>query len=353
MNRSFLVFGALLLPMGTVLAQPVDDEDPLAQPLQPPVVTEDPPAPTTPAPTPPPSPTPAAPAPVVVHDAKTDPVLSPAMATLDRMDGKTRFGGELVYPLLKGGGGRPSTTLVRLELHGQYVTPEGFGAYATLPLNFIRTAAADMIDADNGFGLGNIELGVLYALHQVTRPDVGLVLHFGITAPSGNTFDSDPNDIVSGATANYLGAATRLTDFYQGIPRGLSVRAGVSPMWRSGRLFFRGDIGFDFNIDQEDANDVEDGFTEDAAPPIIKVNFGFGYDGGSFSVTGESTNLFVLTDLGDDPNDEPNTFNALALAARFPRGDKQPYFAISFPLDEEVADVYDLCLTVGLDMTLD
>lgn len=101
----------------------------------------------------------------------------------------TRYGGtvdaRLDYSHFSGDGGflfNEDVLLLGMTLHGQYLWPQNYGAYITLPYYY---ASADD-DSENGFG--NIELGGLYKLPQ--GPTGELLLRGAFALDSAGQIDA-------------------------------------------------------------------------------------------------------------------------------------------------------------------
>jgi hypothetical protein len=251
---------------------------------------------------------------------------------LDRFDASSKFGGELSYLFPNHTTG--SVTALRAELHGQYVDPaSGFGAYAQLPVGYVRES--DMGMTQSGTGLGDLELGGLYVPH-VANPDLAIVLRAGITLPSGST-GSDAE------TANLAAAFTRLNDYYLAVPGGLSGRFSGSLLARSGKLFVRADLGLDANKSADGNANVD---------AVVHLNAGVGADlGGGLDIMGEVVNLY---DTGDNGNTSGSSWiNAAAVSMRLYTGTVQPYAALVLPLDDDASSLMTAALTVGLEGTLE
>jgi hypothetical protein len=181
-------------------------------------------------------------------------------------------------------------------------------------------------NGESGTGIGDIEVGGIF-LPRMTNPDFQLVVHGGVTLPTGS---DDPDDF----TANALGLGARPTDLVQIIPSGLTLRLGVSPIFRSGQLFGRIDGGLDLNLDNEGDNNAD---------PIIRLNVGGGYDLGAGAIVGELINV-ISTD--GDASDQ--MANAFAIGFRGAAGNLRPYGGLTVPLDSDDF-ASDFAITAGLE----
>jgi hypothetical protein len=169
------------------------------------------------------------------------------------------------------------------------------------------------------------EVGGIF-IPQLSSSDFKLVLHGGITLP---TQSKDMNPFTTSA----LTVWPRITDFYQVIPEGFSLRLGVSPLIKSGQVFFRGDFGVDANLSEAQGFD---------AKTVVHVNAGMGVDLGIASIMVESANVYLNDNNG-------NWINTGAFSARFDGGSVYPYAAIVVGLDDDVRKIMDEAITVGLE----
>jgi hypothetical protein len=253
-------------------------------------------------------------------------VLVPAVAaadpdhfvTLDRQDDSSRAGVE-VSKVFYDGNNNGDLSGMRFDLHGQYVTPNAIGVYLSVPIGYASAG-----NESHG-ALGDVEVGGIF-IPQLSSSDFKLVLHGGITLP---TQSKDMNPFTTSA----LTVWPRITDFYQIVPEGFSLRLGVSPLIKSGQVFFRGDFGVDANLSEAQGTD---------AKTMIRVNAGMGVDLGVASIMVESANVYL--------NDNNGTWiNTGALSARFDGGSVYPYAALVVGLDDDVRKIMDEAFTVGLE----
>jgi hypothetical protein len=237
---------------------------------------------------------------------------------MDRQDDTSMVGGELMYTLTDSD--RLDATLIRFDGHFQYVTGDA-GVYGTVPIAY---AAADGIDTVTA--IGDIEVGGIYNIHS--NAETTIVLHGGVLLP---TASDDGNDFVFGVLASDL----RVHDLYQWIPKGTSVRLAVSPVYRSGNLFLRGDVGLDFNIDTIEGADINN---------VVHVNAGVGgWLSPQFTLSGELISLHALDGDGDDDDIE------LAVTGRYHSGGVSPYFGLVVPTDSDISDFITAALVFGVD----
>src|SRR5262249_42560011 len=155
------------------------------------------------------------------------------------------------------------------------------------------------------------------------------------TLPTGST-------AIDKLLANAIGSYHRLNDFYLFLPKGFSIRAGVSPMIRSGQLFARVDIGVDGNVSADGTD----------APLLVRANGGIGMDTGQVAVMAEVNNLYSTKDQGGSTATGSSWINVGALSARFKNGQIQPYAALVIPLDHDSHTAIDAVVIVGLDAAI-
>ena len=243
---------------------------------------------------------------------------------IHRFDGSSKAGGEMTY--LDFDGGSQESTLLRFDVHAQYVDPEvGAGGYVQLPIGYVSN------DMDSDTALGNLEIGGIY-IPRLQSQTMTLVLHGGVTLP---TAPEDESALI-GTFAGYL----RVHDLYQTIPKGTSVRLGVSPLFHSGQLYGRIDFGVDINLDNA---------SDEKADPAIHFNIGGGaWVSPQVALTLELSSLTVLDDID---NDDDNLVNG-TLGARFYAGTVAPYIGVTVPLDNDVSDFINLGLTLGVDVRI-
>jgi hypothetical protein len=247
---------------------------------------------------------------------------APTPMTMDRQDGSSMFGLQLGFGFFDE---PPGVDIMALgaQVYGQYVSPGGLGGYGILPFNYVSVDSGP--DEDSEGAVGDIELGLLYA---VPTRQVEWVFHGGVALP---TASDDPD----GQTANLLGSFMRFTDIVLAYPETTSLRLGVSPIMRSGQLVLRADIGLDVPVA---------GPGDDEPDPILRLNIGGGVDTGSFALLGELVNSHST----DEANNDNDWVNLLTITGRFRTGSVQPGVAIGFPLDEELNDLLDFFIAVGI-----
>ena len=253
----------------------------------------------------------------------------PDMATLDRGDGISRigldFGASFVDDSFDG------DVALRFDLFGQFVSWQGFGVYASLPL------ARSVTDGDDTTAIGNFDVGALYVIES---PVLSLVFRGGVALPTAD-------DDADGFFTNYFASWSRLTDAAQAIPNVTYMRLGFSPLFHANRLFLRADVGFDLAVAEEEDNL---GLAPDT---LFRLNVGGGIDFGSIALMAELVNLATTDDLNIDLGDEEEDFiHTFAVSARFMGTTMQPYVTFGMPVDTYGLDTVDFFIGAGLQARL-
>ena len=199
-------------------------------------------------------------------------------------------------------------TVIGFTISGQYLTPKGLGGYLSIPLSYLDVGTPlDPLTDDSELALGNVEAGGLWS--KYIGPHTAVVLHAGIALPTAND--------ESVAVFQPAAASPRYGDLVQRIPNSSWFRLGVSPMGRSGKLFWRADLGIDLALD-EDTSDIS---------PVFRINVGGGFDLGSAHLLVE-----LVTNVVDD-NSADEVSSTLAFGARFLAGNVRPGIALLVPVD--------------------
>jgi hypothetical protein len=263
--------------------------------------------------------------------AAQDPAEGPGFVVIDRLDASSRAGVQLSY-LGLAGDAPDKPTLLRVLAQARYVDKATrFGGYIQVP--FAYASAVGMSDSITD--LGNIEIGGIFA-PRLGVPGLGLVLHAGVTLPTGESGEA----AVVGTLENFLA----LPELYNSLPRATTIKLGVSPLVRHGIGFARLDLGLDWNIDAKDSN-VGKG---------IHFNAGAGLDFGPAAVMLESENLTLLDerDTSNGATSRTATLNALAFSARLSQGPVLPYIAVVIPLDKDISDTLTFAATAGAELKI-
>jgi hypothetical protein len=210
--------------------------------------------------------------------------------------------------------GESDLTIGRLDLHGQYVAPSGFGGYAGI------TAATILFEDDDGdgddSGVGNLELGGLY--QRALSPQFDLGFRVGMALPTAT-------DDFGGLVNMIATSVARPSDVVAALPNTTWLRLGVSPTFHHNGLFLRADVGFDIALDG----------AEDFADTFAHVNLGVGYAQGPFGIAAELQNAVAFYD-GDEGDDDSEWVHTAALTARYRGRVVSPFVSISTPLDDGI-----------------
>lgn len=260
---------------------------------------------------------------------------APGFVVIERLDASSRAGIDISYIRLNthgSTGDRP--TLLRFEGHAHYVDKaSGFGGYVQVPLAY-ASASTGTGTSTTITDVGDLEVGGIF-IPKLSIPEISLVLHAGITTPTGE------NDTEAGI--GIIESALALPELYNALPKGVTGKFGVSPIVRSGSLFARLDVGLDWNFH---ANGV-------TAGKGIHYNLGVGVDLGKVAVMLESENLTIMDETDANGNTgSGGTLNAAAVSARADAGMVSPYLAVVIPIEHDTSDLVDLAVVVGADFKI-
>ncbi len=224
-------------------------------------------------------------------------------------------------------------TIFGLTIGGHYMSSSGFGGYLAVPLSYVNIDSLFIDDSE--LAIGNIEAGVSYA--KWLRSDTAIVVHGGLALPTAD------DDGVGGLQA--YASVPRYGDLVQRVPNATWLRLGVSPQGRSGKLFWRADLGLDLAIDDDNnAGDIA---------PILRLNIGGGVDLGAAHLLAELVTDVIDSNGGDD------TASTLTLGARFLSGNLRPGVGLLFPLGFEnqgndgFQEYLDFALLLSLSIRVD
>lgn len=244
--------------------------------------------------------------------------------TMDRLTPRSTFGIDFGYEVWDEPPTVNSIDVFGLNLAGHYVSPSGAGGYVAVPLSYLSIESLLLDDSE--LAIGNIELGGMYAKNF--RNDVSLIVHGGIALPTAD------DDGVGGLQA--YASVPRYGDLVQRWPDSTWLRLGVSPMGRSGVVFWRADVGLDLALDDDNAaGDIS---------PVFRINVGGGIDLGQAQILGE-----LVTNVVDSAGDD--TASTFALGARFVSGSLRPGIGLLFPIgfgDNSQEDFIDFALILSL-----
>jgi hypothetical protein len=254
-----------------------------------------------------------------------------SFATLDRQDAATRVGVSMGTVFYREDGfaaeSEPSLGL-RFDAFAQFVSSGGLGGYVTLPFSRVLLDA----ETDRG-GLGNLEIGAVYAL--LARRG-GLVLRAGMTLPTVEGRGEDAEAALD------VGSA-RIADLVLAAPESSWLRLSISPFFRHDVLFLRGDLGVDAPL-----REPEDRIYR----RVVRYNVGAGLLTGALAFSVELANTGVPT-VEEEDEEEHRILRSAALSARFVKKSAQPSVSLIFPVDEELAERVSFVLLVELRSLLD
>jgi hypothetical protein len=250
----------------------------------------------------------------------------------DRTGPVSGFGLDLAFPKWDSSGlGELDFASVRLDVHGHWLGPAGAGVYGILPLAWGRVELDRLEFSETDVSLGNIELGGLYAARA--SPELSLVARGGITLPLAKTPSFGVADLDDFAAT--LAALNRPTDLVHMAPESSFLRLSASPIYRSGMLVARGDVGVEVPLYSG---------ADDDLLTYGRLNLAIGADTGQVAIVGEMVNLM---ELEDDNEDGDRLIHFLGATVRFTGGAIQPWVSLLVPLDDEINDQYDFMLALG------
>jgi hypothetical protein len=207
---------------------------------------------------------------------------------------------------------------LRADLHAQYTHVSGFGGYASMPLSYL--SGGD----DSATALGDLELGGAFVLKTKTLP---VVLRAGVLLPTAD-------DDFEGLITNFLTIGHRLTDLAGTAPNTTWLRASASPIYRSGRVILRTDVGVDVPIAEGDGVDAD---------PLLRLNVGAGYDVGPIALGAEFITMATLGDVGDGGE---RFLHTVGVTGRYTGSAFMPGLSFAVPLDDSRSDQYTIVLDV-------
>lgn len=207
-------------------------------------------------------------------------------------------------------------TLWGLNVHGQHITHGGAGVYASLPFAYISNDAADSSES----GIGNIEIGGLYAIRN--SPATDILLRGGIALDTTDDEDSFLVPIAQLAPKQTDWVASGLDTTWARVQGQLRHEAGNM---RIGAL-----AGFDIPVD---------GAAEDA-DGVLHLAGSLGFQTPGF---GLGFGLAYTQILVDGDSDEESMFGFSA-TIDFPIGTASRLFgALGIPnLDDNEGDAFSL-----------
>jgi len=249
--------------------------------------------------------------PAVADEASLSSGAAPAFSTMDRGDGASRAGVSLGFNFFDDESIQTDVAL-RTDVYGQYVLPNHFGVYGSLPISYI--SGGD----ESSSAIGNAEIGGLYILQTGRAP----ILRFRTIALRAGLGLPTAADDFEGLLVNAFNIAPRLTDLVSITPDTTWLRLSASPTVREGKIFVRADAGIDIAVSAPEDAEID---------PIVHMNVGAGYDAGKFALMGEVVTVATTGEV--DENDE-RFFHTGALTARYTAADIQPGVSFVTPLDD-------------------
>lgn len=269
--------------------------------------------------------------------ASAEEVPPPPCALLDRADGVSRAGIDLGWSSIDDSGSVDFTAM-RLDVHGQWVHPGlGIGGYAILPVSYAK------IDPEPGatnaeWVLGNAELGGV--MRRALSPELEGVTHLGVTLPTAPEGTLSATEVTGFANGYAIWA--RPNDLPLSFAEAVYLRGGLSPVYRSGQLFLRGDFAVDVPL--------HSGADQDLLT-YGRLNGAIGALIGGGAAMLEVVNLIAFEKPSDDEADRLLTFIGVSgLFTVAGRWQIQP--ALLIPLDDEIGDAVDMAFILGVQALL-
>lgn len=231
-------------------------------------------------------------------------------ATLDRATGATGAGADLSFI-----SDFEEGFVSRLDLHGQWMHPSGFGAYGQVAVSraFLDDNLTPGLELDT-ISLSNVELGGQYK--RALSNELSIVGHAGLVLP---TAQSEAGAFIT----NLLSSQRRFNDLVTAIPDLTALRIGVSPTWQRGAVFARADLGLDVILDSSDQMESSD--------PVAHANLAIGARQGKLSGALELVTMMATGDVSDGAD---RFLHTGALSLSYDAGSFTPNLAIVTPLDD-------------------
>lgn len=226
-------------------------------------------------------------------------------------------------------------TIMGLTFGGQFVEPNsGIGVYGALPLSYLSyedRRLPGVVVEDSALVLGNVELGGIFSKWMSSR--WAMVFHAGVALPT-----AEDDDALAGAAP--AASSPRYIDAVQRIPNSTWLRLGFSPQGRSGGVFWRGDLGVDLALD-------EDNSTSNLSP-ILRIGGALGFDLGTAQIMGELGFVNVDDERANNDDDTTGTF---AIGARFLAGGVTPGIALILPVEFDTRFAYEPEFAIALSLS--
>jgi hypothetical protein len=211
----------------------------------------------------------------------------------------------------------------RVDMYGQFLADldvHRAGGYFLLPYAHVEPDEGDSISK-----LGHLELGGLFATPVGATTDAVLRggFAFEVSEQEDNSFDS---------LALLLTGFGRLSDVAINVPETNWARLSGSLLHRSHPYFARADLGLDIPFSDSEDDEL-----------FYRLNLAAGIDLESVALLGELSNLAAFVD--EDEDDIVSTF---AFTLRIPTETFSPVISVVVPLDDELQEVVDFVLVVGV-----
>jgi hypothetical protein len=236
----------------------------------------------------------------------------PAFVTLDRVDASSRAGVQAGWHKIDDVS-LSDAFVVRLEPFGQYLLPNRAGGfYGRVPI-----AHRFAFGADDGTGLGNLELGGFFLPNRTSE----WVVRAGIAAGTASNG-------VDAALANFDSRFERLTDFVLIGPHYTSLRLSGSTVRRWDAIFLRADLGLDAVLDKAST-------VMGATSVFGRANVAGCVRASGVDFTAELVNLVAFNGTAVPSGLTNHLLHTLAFSVRTP-GEDQFHFGVVFPLDQEL-----------------
>ena len=272
MRLQAFALGVVLSSYGvqTAFAQPEPAPSPPAEPEpapEPPTEATPPGPPPSPAPLPPPATAVVAPATVVVGGQSILPNLlsTAAGTTIDARADLSDLDGV-------------NATVLGLAVLVQHITPTGLGGYASIPVAYVSPDTGDSLS-----GVGNLELGGLYAIRQGAATDI--LLRGGLSLDTASSGDDQ-------LALLYSSILPRLSDAY--------TSSGLETTWArlqgqvrhaEGIARLGGSVGLDIPV----AGTIAD---DDRVDALLQFAISAGMQSGAFGVSAGFTYVQLIGNSG-------------------------------------------------------
>ena len=234
----------------------------------------------------------------------------PGFITLDRMGTGSQAGIQVGVDKIDDAAFTGGGYALRFNPYGQYMFPgRPAGVYGQWSI------AHSFLDAADGTGVGNLELGGVY----LPLGDARLILRGGVALPTASSDD------LPAVVANAITAYERITDYVLFPGEYTSLRLSASTVQRMDTFFFRADGGFDFVISRP-------GAASGQPSVLFRANVAGGIRASGVDFTVELANIAAVN--GDNIDSISERFIHTAAIGLRTQGEDQFYFGGVFPLDD-------------------